>query len=91
MCLRLSLSHREGCVGEGNVLVGEDRIGVSVCLSLSILMVKVANFLLNETIAQGHLFTACTFLLQTSQPKDLDLRGKKARVMKRSACTMVSQ
>ena len=29
-----------------------------------------------ETIAQGHLFTACTFLLRTSQPKDSDFRGK---------------
>ena len=34
-------------VGEGNALVGEDRVGMSVCLSLSFLMVKVANFLLN--------------------------------------------
>jgi len=43
-----------------------------------------------ETIAQGHLFTACTFLLRTSQPKDPDFRGKKVRVMKRWACAKVS-
>ena len=30
-----------------------------------------------ETIAQGHLFTACTLLFRTSQPKDSDFRGKK--------------
>ena len=30
-----------------------------------------------ETITQGHLFTACTLLIQTSQPKDSDFRGKK--------------
>ena len=45
---------------------------------------------LYETIAQGHLFTACTFLLRTSQPKDSDFRGKKVRVMKRWSCAMVS-
>ena len=38
-------------VGEGNALVGEDRVGVSVCLSLSILMVKVGNFLLNTNLS----------------------------------------
>ena len=43
-----------------------------------------------ETIAQGHLFTAYTFLLRTSQPKASDFRGKKVRVMKRSPCAMVS-
>ena len=37
---------------------------------------------LYETIAQGHLFTAYTFFLCTSQPKDSDFRGKKVRVMK---------
>jgi len=44
---------------------------------------------LYETIAQVHLFTACTFLLRTSQPKDSDFRGKKIRVMKRWSCAMV--
>ena len=43
-----------------------------------------------ETIAQGHLFIACTLLLRTSQPKAPDFRGKKVRVMKRWACAMVS-
>ena len=36
-----------------------------------------------EPIAQGHIFTACTFLLRTSQPKASDFRGKRVRVMKR--------
>ena len=30
-----------------------------------------------ETIAQGHLFTACIFLLRSSQPKASDLRGEE--------------
>ena len=30
-----------------------------------------------ETIAQDHLFTACTFLLRTSQPKASDFRGRR--------------
>ena len=38
-------------VGEGNALVGEDRVGVSVCLSLSIFAVKVGNFLLNTNLS----------------------------------------
>ena len=37
----------------------------------------------NETIAQAHLFTACTFLHRTSQPKDPDFQGKKVEVVKR--------
>ena len=41
-----------------------------------------------ETIAQGHLFTACTLLIQTSQPKDSDFRGKKVQAMKKWACAM---
>ena len=41
-----------------------------------------------ETIARGHLFTACTFLLRTSQPKASDLRGKNVRVMKKWSCAM---
>ena len=43
-----------------------------------------------ETIAQGDLFTACTFLLQTSQPKASDFQGKKVQIMKRWACAIVS-
>ena len=41
-----------------------------------------------ETIAQGQLFTACTLLRQTSQPKDSDFRGKKVQAMKKWACAM---
>ena len=37
----------------------------------------------NETIAQAHLFTACTFLHRTSQPKDPDFQGKKVEVVER--------
>jgi len=44
---------------------------------------------LYETIAQGHLFTAYTFFLCTSQPKDSDFRGKKVRVMKGWSYAMV--
>ena len=38
---------------------------------------------LDETIAQAHLFTACTFLHRTSQPKDPDFQGKKVEAVKR--------
>ena len=41
-----------------------------------------------ETIAQGYFFTACTLLLQTSQPKDFDFRGKKVQAVKKWACAM---
>ena len=54
------------------------------------LMVKDVHTLLDETIAQGHLFIAYTFLLRTSQPKDSDFRGMEVRVIKRWACAIVS-
>ena len=41
-----------------------------------------------ETIVQGHLFTAYTFLLRSSQPKASDYRGRKVRAMKKWACVM---
>ena len=36
-----------------------------------------------EPTAQGHLFTAYTLLLRSSQPKASDFRGKKVQVLKR--------
>ena len=51
---------------------------------------RILAVLSSETITQGHLFTACTSLLRTSQPKDFDFRREKVRVMKRWSCAMVS-
>lgn len=38
---------------------------------------------LYKIVAQSHLFTACTFLHRTSQPKDPDFQGKKVEAVKR--------